>query len=152
MKEYIKNEVYIDNNKFQNHLWYGLCKVLGDSFCNSGYFSKKDSKNISHWDLVKKGSLNITVDNVLISADMSTGIVIKELERQVTITKEVVTFRNVESFGEGFSGDVYVFKGIKQLGFIKVTTLNDDSADFAKELANIHKLKTTDLTIRKYWL
>jgi hypothetical protein len=150
-KDYIKSESYTDSAKFQNHVWYGLCKVLGDTFCNSGYFRKiEEGFKKSYWDRIKvDGKLFHEVNGITIDVDMKRGIFItKKVEIKGIVSKQTLM---IKEQGIGTEADVYFRCNGKQLAYISTTRLNDETEDIAYELAKKHKVDVSEINITKYW-
>lgn len=150
-KEYIKNEPYTDSVKFQNHVWYGLCKVLGDQFCNSGYFRKiEEGFKKSYWDRIKlEGQLYHEVNGVIIDVNIERGIYITtKVETKGETVKQ--TLMIVES-GTGTNADVYFKYNGRQIAYLSTTKLKDETEKEALLLAKEHNISITNISITKLW-
>jgi len=164
---YIKNDSYTDMVKLENHVWYGLQKVLGKEFCKTGYFKK-------YWDEVKSGKFIHEIDGVIIDVDRDRGIRIErmgsgsiqvqpEVEKpstkkdggKVEKPKSVPTggtqFGKVTETGKGECCISRFYHKGQHVGYLDTTMLNDETLETGLELAKNLKVSLLEIHVTKDW-
>jgi hypothetical protein len=112
-----------------------------------------------HIDMDRTWGFKIFVSDPGGELEISENIPVKEVKE---VKGEVVssgdskditsdTIGNIIEDGNGFTGDAYISIGKKLIGYVEISKMNDQSVSTALELAKKHKVKASDITIRKAW-